>query len=207
MSNPSGKHKEFEQKTAELSKCMKKKLDDKRYLHTLSVANTAGCMAMRYGIEPQQAYLAGLLHDNAKCIPHEKKLALCAKYGVVPSPVECENPDLLHAKLGSILAAEKYGIKDEEIISAIAYHTTGKPDMTLLEKIIYIADYIEIHRKPLPNMERIRQLAFTDIDACMLMILESTIRFLSEKRASVDEITLKTYEFYKSTTSESAKKE
>ncbi|MBE5881709.1 MAG: HD domain-containing protein [Lachnospiraceae bacterium] len=189
--------KEFEHKIAEITKCMKKKLDDKRYLHTLSVAYTAGCMAMRYGYDPYKAYLAGLLHDNAKCITHGKKLSLCAKFGLEISPVERENPDLLHARLGSFLAREKYEVEDEDIISAIAYHTTGKPDMTMLEKIIYISDYIEIHRKPLPNMEEIRTLAFSDIDACMLRILESTITYLTEKKADIDEITLETYDFYK----------
>ncbi|MBQ8527738.1 MAG: bis(5'-nucleosyl)-tetraphosphatase (symmetrical) YqeK [Lachnospiraceae bacterium] len=197
MSNSAEKRKEFEHEITQLSKCIKKELDDKRYLHTVSVAYTAGCMAMRYGCDPYKAYLAGLLHDNAKSIPHEKKTALCAKYGLKVSVLEHNNPDLLHASLGSVLARNKYDIHDEEIISAIKYHTTGRPDMTLLEKIIYIADYIEIHRKPLANMEKIRQLAFSDLDACMLLILESTISYLAERKASIDEITLETYEFYK----------
>ncbi len=188
--------KRFEEKAQELTRAMKKELDEKRFLHTISVAQTASCMAMCYGCDPYKAYLAGLLHDCAKCIPHAKKTALCDKYGLFANDAESTNPDLLHAKLGSHLAHVKYGIEDEEILSAIMYHTTGKPAMSVLEQIIYIADYIEIHRKPLPNMEEVRRLAFQDLNACMLLILESTLSFLAEKGASVDAITLETYEYY-----------
>ncbi len=189
--------KQFEEQIREVSGCIAKKLDEKRYLHTVSVAHTAACMAMNYGCDPYKAYLAGLLHDNAKCIAHDKKLSLCAKYKLSVNDAERSNPDLLHAKLGSCLAKEKYGICDLEIISAIRCHTTGKPEMTTLEKIIYIADYIEIHRKPLPNMEQIRRQAFSDLDVCMLSILDSTISYLKQKDAMIDEITIKTYEYYK----------
>lgn len=180
-----------------LSVKMQKKLDEKRYIHTISVAHTASCMAMRFGQDPYKAYLAGLLHDNAKCIPDKKKLSLCRKYGLEIKEAEKAGPDLLHAKLGSYLAGKKYKIADKEIISAILYHTTGRPEMTDFEKIIYIADYIEIHRKKLPDMEEIRRMAFTDLDKCMLLILESTLAFLKKKNASIDEITLETYEYYK----------
>nr|MCR5283939.1 bis(5'-nucleosyl)-tetraphosphatase (symmetrical) YqeK [Lachnospiraceae bacterium] len=135
-------------------------LDEKRFRHTLSVAHTAACLAMRYDESPFRAYLAGLLHDCAKCLKNKKKLELAREYGLGINAAEEENPDLLHAKLGSILAKERYNIDDEEILSAIRYHTTGKPEMTKLEKIIYIADYIEIHRKPLPLLEKARKAAF-----------------------------------------------
>ncbi len=180
-----------------LDSLMKEQLDKKRYLHTVSVAQTASCMAMRFGQDPYRAYLAGLLHDNAKCIPHDKKLSLCAKYGLSVNSAQQKSPDLLHANLGSILAKKKYEIKDEEILSAIAYHTTGRPGMSTLEKIIYIADYIEIRRKPLPQIAKIRHAAFSDLDLCMLLILENTIAYLKEKQASIDSITLETYEYYK----------
>ena len=189
--------KQFEEKAKELTASMKKELDEKRFRHTLSVAHTASAMAMCHGYDPYKAYLAGLLHDCAKCIEHERKLILCAKYEIEVNVVEKENPDLLHAKLGGYLARAKYGIEDEEIISAILYHTTGKPAMSILEKIIYIADYIEIHRKSLPCMEKARRLAFLDLNACMKVILESTLMFLQQKAASVDEITRETYEYYK----------
>ncbi len=188
--------KQFEEKAKQLTAVMKKELDDKRFRHTLSVAHTASSLAMCHGQDPYKAYLAGLLHDCAKCIPHDKKLSLCAKYGLSVNDAEAANPDLLHAKLGSLLARIKYEVEDEDILSAILYHTTGKPAMSAFEQIIYIADYIEIHRKPLPNMDRARKLAFQDLDACMLLLLESTLDFLHEKDTSIDKITQETYDFY-----------
>lgn len=188
--------KQFKDSARQLTQAMKKELDEKRYRHTLSVAHTAASMAMCHGLDPYKAYLAGLLHDCAKCIPHDKKLSLCAKYGLPVNDTESANPDLLHAKLGSYLAHDKYGIEDEEILSAILYHTTGKTAMSVFEQIIYIADYIEIYRKPLPNMEKARKLAFQDLDACMVVILESTLTFLEEKGAKIDSTTRETYEYY-----------
>lgn len=189
-------YKQFKDSARQLTQAMKKELDEKRYRHTLSVAHTAASMAMCHGLDPYKAYLAGLLHDCAKCIPHDKKSSLCAKYGLPVNDAEEANPDLLHAKLGSHLARAKYGIEDEEILSAILYHTTGKTAMSVFEQIIYIADYIEIYRKPLPNMEKARKLAFQDLNACMLVILESTLTFLEEKGAKIDSTTRETYEYY-----------
>ncbi len=184
---------------------IQKELDDKRFRHTISVAHTAAALAMCHDLDPQKAYLAGLLHDCAKCIPNSDKMALCAKYSLGITATEKENPDLLHAKLGSYLARSKYGIEDEEILSAILFHTTGKPGMSVFEQIIYIADYIEIHRKPLPNLEKARQLAFHDLDACMLLILESTLDYLHKKEATIDEITQETYDYYKKACEEGEK--
>lgn len=201
MTDKSGQENDVIQERKECMKMlcakMEKILDKKRFQHTLSVAGTASCMAMRFGCDPYMAYIAGLLHDNAKCLSDEKKLSLCDKYGISVNKAEKSNPDLLHAKLGSYLAEKKYGIHDAQILSAITYHTTGKPGMTDLEKIIYIADYIEIYRKTLPRMEEARRLAFMDLDRCMLCILESTLSFLQHKNASIDSITLETYDYYK----------
>lgn len=188
--------KQFKDSARQLTQAMEKELDEKRYRHTLSVAHTAASLAMCHGLDPYKAYLAGLLHDCAKCISHDKKLSLCAKYGLSVNDAEEANPDLLHAKLGSYLARDKYGIEDAEILSAILYHTTGKTAMSVFEQIIYIADYIEIYRKPLPNMEKARKLAFQDLDSCMVVILESTLTFLEEKGAKIDSTTRETYEYY-----------
>lgn len=180
----------------ELSHKMEKVMDKKRYVHTIGVAHTAACMAMCHDINPYKAYLAGLLHDNAKCISEEKKLSICAKYGIEITKAEKANHDLLHAKVGSILAKEKYDIKDEEILSAIFYHTTGKPAMTTLEKIIYIADYIEIGRKKQKNMDLVRKLAFSDLDKCMCVILKGTLQYLEDRHAEIDSLTNETYSYY-----------
>ena len=177
---------------------LQKKLDHKRYEHTLGVAYTAACMAMAHGESVEKAYLAGLLHDNAKCLSEEKKKVLCKKYELIPSAAEVANHDLLHAKLGAYQARDKYGVQDAEIISAIMWHTTGKPDMTTLEKIIYIADFIEPGRKKYYRMDEVRRHAFTDLDTAMYLILENTIMYLEQKGAVIDEITKETFAFYKS---------
>lgn len=181
----------------ELEKKLKKKLTSKRYRHTLGVAYTAASMAMAHGENIQKAYVAGLLHDNAKCIDSDKKIRLCEKYKLPISDVERSNPELLHAKLGSYLAQKDYGIDDEDILHAIASHTTGRPGMSRLEKIIFVADYIEPNRKSIPNLEKVRQAAFEDLDLAVLTELEGTLGYIRNKAAALDTITYETYEYYK----------
>lgn len=178
-------------------KKLKKELDPERYAHTIGVAYTAAALAMRYEANVQQAQVAGLLHDCAKCIPNNKKIALCQKYNIKITEIELENPFLLHAKLGAFLAMEKYGITDKEITSAILNHTTGKPNMSLLDKIIFVADYIEPQRKKQPILAEIRKLAFIDLDECLFRILEDTLAFLSTSSDNIDPMTEKTYQYYK----------
>ena len=127
----------MDERIIKIQHVLKKELDDNRYQHTLGVMYTAASMAMRYDVDVLKALYAGLLHDCAKCIPNDKKLHLCGKYGFTVSDIERENPSLLHAKLGACLAHEKYGVTDKEIIHAIESHTTGCPAMTMLEKIMY----------------------------------------------------------------------
>ena len=187
----------MEQKITKIRRKLMTELDTERYEHTLGVMYTAASMAMRYDEDVEKALLAGLLHDCAKCISGENKIKLCNKYHLSVSEVEKKNPSLLHAKLGAFLAAKKYHIKDKDVINAIASHTTGCPNMTLLDKIIYIADYIEPGRKELPNMAEVRKLAFTDINECLYRILEDSLVYLNSKNISVDQMTEKTYLYYK----------
>ncbi len=187
----------MEQKITKIRRKLMTELDTERYEHTLGVMYTAASMAMRYDEDVEKALLAGLLHDCAKCISGENKIKLCNKYHLNVSEVEKKNPSLLHAKLGAFLAAKKYHIKDKDVINAIASHTTGCPNMTLLDKIIYIADYIEPGRKELPNMAEVRKLAFTDINECLYRILEDSLVYLNSKNISVDPMTEKTYLYYK----------
>lgn len=180
-----------------LSGQLSEELDKKRYAHTLGVAYTAVSLAMAHGTDMYNAYLAGLLHDNAKCISSEKKRKLCKKHNIVLNEAEDKNPDLLHAKLGAIRAREKYHVEDRAVLEAIKYHTTGKPAMTELEKIIYIADYIEPNRKMLPGLPEIRTTAFRDLNRAMVLILKNTLAYLREKGVFIDPMTLETYEYYK----------
>lgn len=180
-----------------LSGQLSEELDKKRYAHTLGVAYTAVSLAMAHGTDMYNAYLAGLLHDNAKCISSEKKRKLCKKHDIVLNEAEDKSPDLLHAKLGAIRAREKYHVEDRAVLEAIKYHTTGKPAMTELEKIIYIADYIEPNRKMLPGLPEIRTTAFRDLNRAMVLILKNTLAYLREKGVFIDPMTLETYEYYK----------
>lgn len=181
----------------EIKKQLKKELDKNRYQHTLGVMYTACCLAMRYGSDINQAMLAGLLHDCAKCIPDEKKIQICKKNHISMRNVEKDNPFLLHAKLGAFLAEKEYDIHDPEILHAIEVHTTGAPNMSLLDKIVFVADYIEPNRDKAPNLDEIRTLAFENLDAGVLRILDDTLHFLNKKRGSIDEKTHETYEYYK----------
>lgn len=187
-----------------MQKKLKSELDHYRYEHTMGVMHTAACLAMRYDEDVERALIAGLLHDCAKCIPADEKIKMCKKNHIEISEAEKSNPGLLHAKLGAFLAKEKYGITDEGILRAITFHTTGCPEMTLLDKIIYIADYIEAGRKPLPNLAEVRKLAFCDLDACLYRILEDSLVYLESKGNVVDPMTEKTYLYYKSIKKEMA---
>ncbi|MDE6254337.1 MAG: bis(5'-nucleosyl)-tetraphosphatase (symmetrical) YqeK [Lachnospiraceae bacterium] len=181
----------------DIKKELKKVLTDKRYEHTLGVAYSAMCLAMVYDTDIKKAELAGLLHDNAKCMSDEKLLKKCKKHNLNMSEIEKEQPYLLHAKLGAFYAGEKYGVCDKDIISAVYYHTTGHPDMTMLEKIIFVADYIEPGRNKAHNLSEIRKLSFSDIDKAVYRITEDTLRYLNNDKRKLDEMTEKTYHYYK----------
>ena len=176
---------------------LKEKLPMKRFEHSVGVEYTAATMAFMYGVDNEKAMIAGLLHDCAKYVPNDKKIQKCEKRKIPISECEYKNPDLLHAKLSAVYAKEKYGITDKEILSAIAWHTTGKPAMTTLEKIIYIADYIEPNRNVLPEIDIIRKEAYTDLDTCLLHILHNIIHYLEKSNSHIDSMTQETYEFYK----------
>ena len=180
----------------DLKKDLKKEMDDSRFEHTLGVMYTCGALAMRYGCDLDKAMLAGLMHDCAKCMPTAKKLKMAEKHHLEITELERKNPFMLHAKLGAFLARKKYDIEDEEILNAIRWHTTGRPEMTLLDKIVYIADYIEPKRDKAPHLPMIRQKAFVDLDEALVMILRDTLGYLGDSPEHVDSMTKKTYDYY-----------
>lgn len=180
-----------------IRKAMEKALDAERYEHTLGVEYTAASLAMRYGGPVQSARLAGLLHDCAKCLNDEKKLSICEKHNISINEIERRNPFLLHSKVGSYLAMEEFHVNDPDVINAILNHTTGRPGMSLLEKIIFVADYIEPDRNKAPNLNGIRQTAFVDLEEALLMILEDTLKHLKTTAGEIDPMTEKTYEYYR----------
>ncbi len=185
-----------------IKKYLKKHLTKERYQHTLGVAHTAVAMAMRYNPDTsnaefiKRAETAGLLHDCAKCMDNDKKIKICEKNNIPCNDFEISHPYLLHGKVGAYIAKNKFDILDEDILQAITWHTTGRPEMSLLEKIIFIADYIEPSRNPIPELDVIRQLAFVDIDKAMEKILSNTLKFLEKKGNPMDKMTQITYDSY-----------
>ena len=160
-------------------------------------------MAMRYGLNVDRAAMAGLLHDCAKYMTDDELIEKCTKYGIECSETELRNGYLLHAKLGAYLSKEKYGIEDEEICSAVRYHTTGKPAMSVLEAIVFTADYIEPGRKVLSNFKLIRSMAFVDLDEAVYLILKNTLSYLNDEKESeqsqkeIDKHSVEAYKYYK----------
>jgi len=170
--------------------------DTMRFKHSIGVADTAACLAMRYNSSMEKAYIAGLLHDCAKCVPDDIKIKECRQANEEISQIELESPYLLHSKLGAIYAKEKYGINDFDICQAIRFHTTGRPDMSILEKIIFIADYIEPYRNKAWDLDIIRGLAFEDINEAVYFCLKDTLEYLESKNRPIDEMTSKAFAFY-----------
>lgn len=189
----------MDRKIIEIQQKLQHELDEERYQHTLGVMYTSAALAMRHCCDLEQALLAGLLHDCAKCIPNKEKISICQTQGIPVSDVERANPSLLHAKLGAYLAKEQYQVTDRNVLNAISSHTTGRPEMTLLEKIVYIADYMEPGRRNLPNMDDVRFLAFQDIDACLLRILKDSLVYLKTRKMPIDPMTEQTYIYYDQT--------
>ena len=188
---------------------MEKTLEPKRYEHTLSVAYTAANLAAVHDVDIEKALIAGMLHDCAKCLSYKKQMSLCIKNHIVLSETEAqEDSPLLHAKAGGALAKQEYGITDEDILNAIYYHTTGRPQMSPLEQVIYIADYIEPGRKRMKrttvieeqymqNLAAARKMAYQDLNEALCRILQDTLTHLTQKGGRIDPMTRETYEYYR----------
>lgn len=168
-----------------IDKTLAQMLSERRYHHSLGVAETAIKLAKHYGANEEKAYFAGLVHDCAKEIPAEEAIRLLEKdYGIKPDGISLQMPRLLHGVLGSCIAQSRFGIYDPEILDAIRYHTTGKAGMGLLSKIIYIADYIEPNRA-YRDVEYLRELTFQKLEDAMLFAVDFTIKDLVDKGRTI----------------------
>lgn len=152
-------------------------LTPKRFIHSLNVMNCAAELASKYKEDSHRAAVAGLLHDCARDMKKQELLKLCEHYGVDVDNISCLQPVLLHGPLGSRFASEEYGISDESILSAISCHTTGRENMDMLAKIVFIADCIEPNRC-FDGVLEIRKAAFEDIDSAMITALDRTIEYI-----------------------------
>lgn len=172
-----------------IRKELKSCLTEKRYEHVLGVEFTASCLAMRFGADVYKAELAGLLHDCAKEFSDEELAAM--------ADGEEGTEKTMHAVCAPIVAKNKYGIEDIEILSAIRWHTTGKANMALLDKIIFVADFIEPCREMITILPEIRRIAFDDLTYAVYRISEETIPFIEMRKLPMDVHTIECFEYLK----------
>ena len=144
-----------------------------RYEHALGVERCAIALAKKYGGDPALAGAAGILHDITKHLSPQEQLNLCEKYGIIPCTVEKSEPKMLHGKTAAAIARAEYHMP-EDICDAIACHTTGRAKMTILDKILYLADYIE-ETRDFPGVEKARELAETSMDRALLYCYDQTL--------------------------------
>ena len=186
----------MERNETQLIQFLKKHIDDARIQHSLNTAREAVTLAKRYGADEHKAYIAGMTHDVAKgkCRYGLKNLA--EEYGISIDAVEASNPELTHGKLGAEMVSRELGINDEEILNAIRWHTTGRAKMSLLEKIIFIADIIE-PRRDFEGVEDIKRLADSDIDAAVILALEYVMKFVHRKGFALHPKSIEAYKYLK----------
>ena len=180
----------------ELRACSYSMIRAKRIAHVQGTEEEAARLARRWGADEEKARRSAILHDCTKYLTMEEQLQLCAKYGIVLDDLERQAVKLLHAKTGACVARDVYGVSDD-MYSAIFWHTTGKADMTLLEKILYIADYMEPTRD-FPGVERLRKLAYEDLDAAVCLGCEMSIEEMHQRGLPVHPNTVKARDWLRS---------
>ncbi len=175
-------------------KKLKEDIGIKRYEHSLRVMETSIELAKRYNSSIEKAAVAGLLHDCGKLKGETNLLKVCSDFGIILDGMTKINSELIHSVLGAAIAEKEYGIKDEEVLKAIKYHTTGRENMSLLEKIVYIADLIEPGRS-FEGVDKLRKLALEDLDRCLIYSLDNTLKFLIENKKiiHIDSIKARNY--------------
>lgn len=175
-----------------IKKDLREILSEKRYNHSIGVMEMAGELAKLYNVDVEKAMLAGLLHDNAKEMSPEELIQYVDDNNIKISEVERINTKILHGKVGADIAKKKYGV-NEEIQKAIEYHTTTNPNMTTLDKIIFVADKIELNRKSANyDIETERELAKKDLDATVIFIINSNVTSLIQKDKLINEESIET---------------
>jgi predicted HD superfamily hydrolase involved in NAD metabolism len=168
---------------------IKSRLSNRRLQHSLQVAVEARELAVNFGVSPQKAYLTGILHDYAKGMPASELLNIALTNSLLEHEVDRLVPDLLHAPVGAFLLKTELGIDDEEILQAVKCHTLGSLHMSALDKIIYLADMIEPGRD-FPGLERLKCLAWRNLDEGMLFGLESTIKYCLDQQRIIHPLTI-----------------
>lgn len=184
------------QKIEEMLIGLEKILSKERYQHSIRVMNTCENLGRIYGADVQKVKIAGLLHDCARELSRQELIDIVKKNGQVISVVEDLQTVLLHAKAGGAFARDHFGVLDKEIISAISLHTTGKPNMSLVEKILFIADFIEPNRN-FSGIDEIRNMAYNDIDKTLIVVLKNIIMYVVENGFLLHTSTVEAYNWAK----------
>ena len=180
----------------QMEKKIKETLSERRYAHSVGVMEVAIAMAEHFGADVEKARIAGLLHDCAKEVDKDEAVNLCDILGIEIDDEKRVQKGLLHADLGAEFIKRDYGIDDKEIYDAIKYHTMGRCDMTMLDKIIYLADFIEPNRKEFDGLSELKKLCFEDLDKAMLFAVNLSISFVLQKGKTLHKQTIETKEYF-----------
>lgn len=177
---------------AEYLSLIKSRMSERRYIHSVNVAASAVELARHYGADSEKAEIAGILHDSCKEIPRDDMLQIITDGGIILDAVESGTSKLWHAIAGSVYVQKELGINDEDIINAIRYHTTGRAGMPLLEKVIFVADFISAERD-YNGVEIMREKAFKNLEDAMLYGLQFTITDLTRRKMTIHSNALACY--------------
>jgi len=179
---------------------LKSHLSQKRYVHSINVADIAESLANHYGADANKARLAGLVHDCSKEEKYEDLVYYAENCGFAVDEESYRIPEILHGPGSVYVARSAFGIDDEEILSSIRYHVTGRANMTLMEKIIFIADYIEPSRK-FEGIDKVRALVYEDIDKALLFAFNLTIMYIIDRGGLLhhDTVNARNFLIYSST--------
>lgn len=177
---------------AEYTEVLRGRLTEKRFVHSLNVAESAKELALIYGCDPEKAYTVGLIHDCCKDEPAGLQLSYMIENGVELSEWEINVPKLYHAMCGEVYARKEFGVTDEDMLNAVRYHTTGRKNMSLLEKVIFIADFISAERD-YDGVEIMREKAKRSLDEAIVEGLSFTIKDLIDGEKIVHPDTLGAY--------------
>jgi predicted HD superfamily hydrolase involved in NAD metabolism len=177
-------------KIESIAKDLSSYLSQYRLKHSVYVMHTAKKLAYKYGVDPYKAEITGLLHDCGKYMSDQVIIAKAKSYNIKIKNVQYYEPDLLHGPVGAMMAKEKYPNIDEEMYNAIYYHTTGRPEMNELEKIIYVADLIEPTRN-YPEVDELRSYVGLDLDVLTLKVMDKVLLSLIKSGKYIDPLTIK----------------
>ena len=179
----------------EKKKYLKSRLSQKRYHHSLNVADECRKLAVKYGEDPEKAYYAGMLHDICKEISDEEQFALVEESGFSVCREEKETHSLWHAIAGAYFLKKEFGVEDIDIINAVRFHTVGRAGMTRLEEIVYLGDLISADRD-YKDVDKMRKLAYADLDKAMLEAFEFSVKSVVKKGGPLPVCTAEAYNFY-----------